>query len=160
MKLIISGLALATVLTGCSHKAINPSDTQTSKPMTPETKAILANPALKMVHFAFNRSNLTEKAKNILRQDASALKEQASLKFQIQGFCDDRGTVQYNLGLGERRAAAVRSYLEKLGVRPDRISIQSFGKADPLDRRENEAAYAINRRANFSINSIANRASL
>ena len=153
-------LALATLLASCSHKQIKPDELQVTQLTPSEQKATLENPDLKMVHFALNSSSLSEKARYILKRDASLLQSDRSLKFQIQGFCDERGTVKYNLALGARRAQAVRGDLEKLGVSPDRISIVSFGKADPLDPRENETAFSINRRASFFIGDSSKNASL
>jgi peptidoglycan-associated lipoprotein len=148
MKSMISVLALSIVITGCSHKVTKPDE---APGMTPEVKATMNNPNLKMVHFAFNKSVLTDKAKETLNQDAKALRQVASLNFQIQGFCDERGGVDYNLVLGKKRAAAVKNYLISQGIDSSRISIMSYGKADPIDTHKNEAAYAMNRRANFAM---------
>jgi len=116
-------LAMILIMAGCSHKIAKPD----GEPMLTESKAALSNPELKIVHFALNQSLLSKTAKHILNRDADILKHDSTLKFQIQGFCDDRGTVAYNLVLGKKRAIAVRVYLESLGISADRISILSFG---------------------------------
>ena len=106
---------------------------------------------IELAHFAFNSAILTETGKAALGQNARALKQDPSLKVEAQGYCDDRGSVQYNQALGERRALAVRAYLVSQGIAGDRIATASFGKSRPLDSRETEQAWALNRRASFVI---------
>jgi len=137
-------------MSGCGHKIIRPDET----PDTPAADVHKArNPDLEMTHFAFNSAILTEAGKRVLKQDAEALVNDSTIKIQAQGFCDDRGSVGYNLALGERRARAVKAYLESLGVSGERIATVSFGKSRPLDPKENEQAWAMNRRASFVIQS-------
>jgi peptidoglycan-associated lipoprotein len=111
------------------------------------------NPDLAMTHFAFNSAVLTAYGKRVLSKDAEQLQQDATLKVQVQGFCDDRGSAQYNLRLGERRAEAVKTYLKTLGISGERITTVSFGKAQPLITQDNEKAWAQNRRASFVIQS-------
>lgn len=106
---------------------------------------------LQTVNFPFDSFALDEQGKAILRANAEILKEKASVKIQIEGHCDQRGGIQYNIALGEKRANATKNYLVDLGVQADRISTISFGKENPLDSAETEEAYAKNRRANFVI---------
>ena len=108
---------------------------------------------LQTVTFAYDSSSLTSESKEILKANAQILKDKASVKIQVEGHCDSRGGIQYNLALGEHRAAAVRSELESLGISGSRMTTISFGKERPLDPAETEAAYAKNRRANFAITS-------
>ena len=138
--------AILSATTGCSHKSPQPEQENTSLRHEVPSESI----DLKMVHFKFNKSLLTETARNVLKLNALELKRDPSLSFQIQGYCDDRGSENYNIVLGERRAEAVKNYLIELGVDLNRISIVSFGKSYPLVTEENEGAYAINRRASFS----------
>jgi peptidoglycan-associated lipoprotein len=87
----------------------------------------------------------------ILRENAAFLKKNPKMKIQIEGHCDERGTVEYNLALGERRANNTKRYLVSLGITSDRISTISFGKEMPLDPGHNEEAWAKNRRAHIVV---------
>ena len=102
---------------------------------------------LKDIHFDFDRYNLRPEDASILRENAALLKKYANVKIQIEGHCDERGTVEYNLALGERRANSAKDYLVSLGISQSRISTISYGKEKPLDSSHNEAAWAKNRRA-------------
>lgn len=103
---------------------------------------------LHTVHFDYDKSNLSAEAKKTIQQNAQWMKSHSG-KVQIEGHCDARGSIEYNLSLGERRAKAVKSYMTSLGVAGDRLPIISYGKEKPLDSGDSEAAYAKNRRANF-----------
>ncbi len=102
---------------------------------------------LKDIHFDFDRYNVRPGDASILRENAVLLKKYPNVKIQIEGHCDERGTVEYNLALGERRANSAKDYLVSLGISPARISTISYGKEKPLDSGHNEAAWAKNRRA-------------
>jgi peptidoglycan-associated lipoprotein len=102
-----------------------------------------------MVHFAFDRSEISEADVPVLKDVAGQLND-LGLKIVISGYTDDRGTEEYNLALGERRAAAVRRYLVNLGVPANQMTIVSYGELRPLQRGNNEAAWAMNRRAQFA----------
>jgi peptidoglycan-associated lipoprotein len=106
---------------------------------------------LQMIHFDFDKSDLTPEAKSILARNARLLDENPELLIRIEGHADERGTVEYNLALGERRALSTRNYLINYGIDPNRITIISYGKERPLDPRHNEEAWAKNRRAEFII---------
>jgi len=110
-----------------------------------------AEQPLKMVHFDFDKYDIREDAKPILAANAAWLKKWTSVKILIEGHCDERGTEEYNLALGEKRAKAVFDYLVSLGISPDRMRIISYGKSQPLDPGHNEEAWAKNRRAQFTI---------
>jgi peptidoglycan-associated lipoprotein len=86
-----------------------------------------------------------------LKESAALLKKNPKWKIQIEGHCDERGTVEYNLALGERRANSTKRYLVSLGITSDRISTISFGKERPLDPGHNEEAWAKNRRAHIVV---------
>jgi peptidoglycan-associated lipoprotein len=103
------------------------------------------------VHFAFDSYTLSEEAKAILEQKATWLSTQADVAVQIEGHADERGTIAYNLALGERRANTVKQYLTTLGVGSDRLSTISYGEEFPVDTGHNEGAWAKNRRAHFAI---------
>jgi len=103
------------------------------------------------IHFDFDKYDLTPTAREILARKAYFLKQYPTVKILIEGHCDERGTAEYNLALGERRANAAKQYLVQLGISEDRISTISYGKERPLDPRHNEEAWAKNRRAHFVI---------
>ncbi len=108
---------------------------------------------LRTIHFAFDSFFLDDEARSILEANARILKEHTNVRIQIEGHCDQRGGIQYNIALGEKRANAVKGYLAKLGIQHDRISVISFGKEKPIDPATTDEAYAKNRRANFVITS-------
>ncbi len=103
------------------------------------------------INFDFDRYDLTARAREILANHARILINNPQIKLTIEGHCDERGTIEYNLALGERRANAAKEYLVKYGIDPSRIRTISYGKERPLDPRSNEEAWAKNRRAAFVI---------
>jgi len=108
---------------------------------------------LQTVYFDFDSFLLTESSKAALAANANVLKEKKAVKIQVEGHCDARGGIQYNIALGEKRANAVKKYLEDMGIGADRITTISYGKERLLDSRDTEEAHAKNRRANFVITS-------
>ena len=106
---------------------------------------------MQTIYFPYDSFVLTTEAKSILKANSDIMKDKTSIKIQIEGHCDQRGGIQYNIALGEKRAVAVKKYLEDLGVAGDRIATISFGKEKPLNPAETEEAYAKNRRANFVV---------
>ena len=96
--------------------------------------------------FAFDNSNLSDSAKTILDRQVEFMKDNSHLKFVLEGYCDKRGTVEYNLALGERRANSVKKYLVNHGINPDRLIVISFGKERPAVVGDTEEAYRQNRR--------------
>ncbi len=109
-----------------------------------------AGPAgLVTVLFEFNAAELTDRSRADLEQNAEYLRAHAALRVQVEGHCDNRGSTEYNLALGERRAMAARQFLVKLGVDPERLEIISYGEERPADPDSTEEAFARNRRAEF-----------
>lgn len=108
---------------------------------------------LRTVNFAFNSSSLSSSARSTLDSNAEYLKSNSGVEVQVEGHCDERGGVQYNLALGERRAKAVRDYLVAMGVEGSRITKISFGKDRPIAFGHDEEAWGQNRRANFVVTS-------
>jgi peptidoglycan-associated lipoprotein len=106
---------------------------------------------LEDIHFEYDQADLTDQARAILGKNAQWIKGHAAAKVRVEGHCDDRGTVEYNLALGERRAQSTREYLVSLGVAADRLSTVSYGKERPIDPATSDAAYARNRRAHFAV---------
>jgi len=113
--------------------------------------AAAAGQGLTDVHFDFDRYNLTPEAREILRVDYGILKKMSDPEILVEGHCDNRGTVEYNLALGQRRAESVRSYLIGLGMPASRVSTISYGEEKPLDPSDSEEAWALNRRAHIVV---------
>ncbi len=103
------------------------------------------------IHFEFDSAQLSSMAKQLIKEKAEWLSANSGVVAVIQGHCDDRGTTDYNIALGERRAIAVRNYLVNLGISGARLTTVSFGEEKPLDQGTSEAAYRKNRRAQFVI---------
>jgi peptidoglycan-associated lipoprotein len=108
---------------------------------------------LKTVYFAYNSNELDAAATAILQANAVWLKAHASHSVEIGGHCDNRGSIGYNVALGDRRATAVKEYLVGLGVNASTLVAISYGEEQPADPANNEAAWAKNRRATFTIKS-------
>lgn len=104
-------------------------------------------PISRVFYFDFDRSELKPEARTQLSQHARYLRDNGSARVVIYGHTDERGTREYNLALGERRGAAVRSYLQSLGVANRQMSVVSYGEERPVNPASNEAAWAQNRRA-------------
>jgi len=109
------------------------------------------NSPLKPVFFALDSDELTTEAQKSLDDNAALLKRYSTWAVTIEGHCDERGTAEYNLALGERRAVAARAYLVSLGVPADRLRTVSYGKEFPFDPGHDESAYSKNRRAHFVV---------
>ncbi|HWI41657.1 MAG TPA: OmpA family protein [Verrucomicrobiae bacterium] len=103
------------------------------------------------LYFAYDSFVLTQEARDQLARAADALKKNRSLRLQIAGYCDERGSDEYNLALGERRAKAALDYLLNLGVSPDRFSVISYGEENPADPGHDEAAWTRNRRVELTV---------
>lgn len=106
---------------------------------------------LKAVFFALDSAEISGEAQTALNANAEILKKYSTWAVTIEGHCDERGTAEYNLALGERRAVAARAYLVSLGVAADRLRTVSYGKEFPFDAGHDESAWAKNRRAHFVI---------
>jgi len=109
------------------------------------------NSPLRPVFFELDSSDVDAEGQKILDGNAALLKRYPTWAVTIEGHCDERGTAEYNLALGERRAVAARAYLVSLGIPADRLRIVSYGKEFPFDPGHDETAYAKNRRAHFVI---------
>jgi len=106
---------------------------------------------LRDVTFDFDRYDIRPDAREILKQNAAWLKANPQTRIEIEGHCDERGTNEYNLALGAKRADSVKRYFIDLGIRPDRLSTVSYGEELPLCKEQSEACWARNRRAHFAI---------
>jgi len=114
-------------------------------PVTP------ASSPLKDVFYEFDRYDLSADARSTLRANADWLKNNASARVEIEGHCDERGTSEYNLALGAKRAQAAREFLSSLGIPADRLSTISYGQEIPVCREHSEDCWKQNRRARFVI---------
>lgn len=104
---------------------------------------------LQSVNFGYDQATLSADARAKLKNNSDWIKKNGQYTIQIEGHTDSRGSVEYNLSLGERRAKSVKSYLEGLGVDAKRMTIISYGEEKPIDSSDSEGAWSKNRRANF-----------
>ncbi len=104
---------------------------------------------LSSIYFEYDQARLTAEARKQLEQNAEWIKSNPKFTIQIEGHTDSRGSVEYNLSLGERRAKSVKAHLEGLGVESRRMTIISYGEEKPLLSGDSESDWAKNRRANF-----------
>ncbi len=172
---LVSILALLVVVSGCKKKvAVSPPPpppVEEKAKAEPEKAPTIKEPELteeeifrmksleelnresplQRIHFDFDKYFIRDDMKPILEKNAEWLKKFSSVKILIEGHCDERGTEEYNMALGEKRAKSTMNYLISLGISPDRIKIISYGKSRPLDPGHNEEAWALNRRADFVI---------
>jgi len=159
MLLVVPGF----MLTACAKKVVKP-EAAVSKsaevakapapapaPATDNSAALAARQKFMTedVHFAFDSSVLDATAQAILKDKAGWLKNNSDAATTIEGHCDERGTVAYNIALGERRAEAAKAFLVNSGVSAAKMTTISYGKEKPLDPGHNEQAWAKNRRAHF-----------
>jgi peptidoglycan-associated lipoprotein len=103
------------------------------------------------IHFDYDQATLNDEARGILEKHALWMQNHREAKVMVEGHCDERGTVEYNLALGNQRAQVTRDYLASLGVAADRLRTTSYGKERPLDPGHDESAWAKNRRAHFAV---------
>ena len=125
--------------------------TGTNIPALPSPADFSATPALRDVHFVFDKSDIMPADKSVLDANARWLKSHAKAQLLIEGHCDERGTNEYNLALGERRARAARDYLASAGVSGSRMTVVSYGEERPTCTDSTEACWAQNRRAHFLV---------
>ena len=125
--------------------------TGTTIPALPSPKDFQETSAMRDVHFDFDRYEVRGPDKPVLDENATWLKQNASALLLIEGHADERGTNEYNLALGERRAKATRDHMVSLGIDGGRITIISYGEERPLCTERTEACWAQNRRAHFLV---------
>lgn len=170
---LVYGLTLASLTialsTSCAKKPVKAEDSganaagDMAQPAAPTTPTVADKPmdtdpqgsdsgkiaGLNTVHFEYDKDRLTGEAKKQLGENAEWIKGHANYTIQVEGHTDARGSIEYNLALGERRAKSVKTYLQGLGIDPKRVTIISYGKEKPVDNGDGEAAWGKNRRANF-----------
>lgn len=161
----IAILAIAVTFVNCRGKQEKPEDATPTESAAPTTEssavdstAMSFDPSgsdsgkidgLKTVFFDYDKSTLSGEAKKVIAGNVEWMKKNAGTKVQIEGHCDNRGSIEYNVALGERRANAVRDYMASLGISGGRLATISYGKEKPLVSSESESAWKKNRRANF-----------
>ena len=106
---------------------------------------------LKTIYFEFDKSDLSSDALATLKENAAYMLNNLNMKVVVEGNCDQRGTVEYNLALGQRRAVKVKEYYVQLGVAANRIATISYGSEKPVDTKNNESGWAKNRRAETKV---------
>lgn len=168
-------IAAVVALAGCASKTASEQDfgprpadqaatpatdvSQQPRPLGVESQPLQSGPVadhqavagLQRVHFAYNQFTLEDEARATLERNAAYLRKNPAVKVAIEGHCDDRGSDEFNLALGERRAVAARNYLVSLGIAAERLSVISYGEEQPLVAAANEDAWAQNRRAEFKV---------
>lgn len=129
----------------------NDPDPEPAGPTDAERREALENTLEEMVNFDYDRSELTAEAQSILRAKLPILRNSPTVRIRISGHADERGSTEYNVDLGLRRAQSVRQFLMDSGIDEGRMEIISFGEERPMVRQSNESAWAQNRRAEFAI---------
>ena len=158
-KITLMGIFVAILglmmFSGCAEKKAVVTDSTAQQPAAAEpakTDALAtAQAALQDINFDFDRSNIREDARQIMKANADFLIKNKDINLIIEGHCDERGTAEYNMALGERRAQEAKKYLINLGVESARMKTVSYGEERPLDPVSNEDAWAKNRRAHFAV---------
>lgn len=163
-SLLISFLFMCLLVSACAKKqTVTPEDVddQTATEQSAENSFAQEpsvrgadfekNSALETVHFAFDSSAISDEVMVTLKNNVRYLKDNPKVNVVIEGHCDERGTTEYNLALGQKRAVKVKEIYVQLGIKPKRIVTMSYGKEMPIDKRHNEAAWAKNRRAETKI---------
>ena len=174
LLLVIAGFMFAA---SCAKKAVVPEPTVTAVSEEDEAKRLAAEEEARAleeqrlreqamerkeladrerflnedIHFEFDKSRLLPEAKEILGRKAEWLGAHPDVSVVVEGHCDERGTSEYNMALGDRRAGSAKSFLVDMGVAPGRLTTISYGEERPVDPGHNEEAWAKNRRAHFAI---------
>ena len=170
--LILVALSLILMFNACGKKAakvapvqepvverVEEPTTQVERPVLSEEEIfqqksleeLNKDQILKRINFDFDKYTVREDMKALLQANANWLLKFATVEVLVEGHCDERGTIEYNIALGEKRAEAAKNYLVSLGMKAAKIKIISYGKNKPLVQGEDEASYFQNRRAEFII---------
>lgn len=156
---ILAGLIAAVAASGCASRS-GTTEVTTSPPVGADqgagetvTGSDFAQTAGDRIFFDYDQASLNESAREGLRRQAQWLQRNPRATILIAGNCDERGTREYNLALGARRANAARDFLVSLGVEARRISVTSYGKDRPIDSRANPEGWAVNRNAHTTVTS-------
>ena len=126
-----------------------PPPVQPAPPVEKEEKTVPRKISFTTIYFDFDKYNIREDQRRALEGNASVLAREKTVKIMLEGHCDERGTEEYNMGLGQRRADSVQSYLINYGISPSRISTISYGEMRPVDPGHDEKSWTKNRRCEF-----------
>ena len=159
MRTMLLSFAAAASLAACAHAPPpaqapeTPAPTQAPAPRGPVPGSVedFRVSVGDRVFFGYDRFDLSPEARSVLERQAAWLRQYPNVQILVAGNCDERGTREYNLALGARRAAAARDYLLSLGVAGARVQTVSYGKERPLDPRSNEEAWSVNRNGHTQI---------
>ncbi|MEN0062946.1 MAG: OmpA family protein [Myxococcota bacterium] len=158
MKSLLIATALVLALPACKKTAPEAAATLTTPPPTATTKPVDEQAAanqlvenFQRVFFETDSSRLDTGSQDALRANARILEAFPRIEIEVQGHADERGTIDYNLALGQRRGESVVDFLRREGVAPSRLKIVSYGEERPLDRSNGTSAWAKNRRAEFRV---------
>ena len=143
LAIVLAGL----VLTACATQKRQTGQMQSDVYTGNDTVEYLATGVKDRVFFATNKSVLTTASRDVLRKQAAWMRKKKDLSFTIEGHADERGTREYNLALGERRANAVKDYLMTYGISSNRLQVISYGKERPVNSGSNPLAWSQNRRS-------------
>ena len=147
---LVLALSIA-LLAGCGKKTTDDGSTpeDSDAPLTAEEQQAAAQISNGIVYFEYDRFDLRSDSQDVLRQKAQVLKQYPQLRVVIEGHCDERGTEEYNLALGERRARAAYDFLLNLGIPASQMEMVSFGKPHPAVMGSGESVWSKNRRDEF-----------
>jgi len=143
LLVIFAGLVLSACATSKKSSGMMQGDVYTGS----DTVEFLATGVKDRVFFATNKSTLTTASRDVLRKQAAFMRKKKNMTFSIEGHADERGTREYNLALGERRANAVKDYLMTYGISGKRLTVISYGKERPVNSGSNPLAWSQNRRS-------------
>lgn len=159
-KVYFAVFMLAAAAAGCSKKMVKidrpkepaaqapaPAPQQEESEAALRGKEFFSSPEVSPVYFEYDRTELTAKARELLRKNAGWLEENPEAEVKIEGHCDERGTTEYNLGLGVRRANAVRDFYKAMGIAIKRLSTISYGEDKPACAQSGDSCWKKNRRA-------------
>lgn len=168
---IILALGLSVALagfTGCSKKQTQPAPAPTVKPApdrpapapvqrqeqarpTVQRETVPSDLTFRTVYFDYDKSDIRTDQRSNIQSNAELMQRYGTVKILVEGHCDDRGTDEYNIALGQRRADASKQYLVEFGIDGSRINTVSYGESRPVDSGSNESAWAKNRRTEFVV---------
>lgn len=153
-KYLLSMILAITIIISCAKKeTVKPEPEPAPAPQPQAEPAPAPQPEIKLdsIYFDFDKSNIRGDAQEILKKNAEILKGAQGVRVRIEGNCDERGTNEYNMALGERRANSARDYLVNLGIDRNILTTVSYGEEKPVCTEHNESCWSKNRRVDFVV---------